>query len=63
MPADERTALEDGISSVPFFVIDGRCGVSGAQTPETFVRVLTKAAAEREAARPRPGRRTVSSSG
>ena len=48
--ADERTALEYGISGVPFFVIDGRYGVSGAQTPDTFVQVLTKAAAEREAA-------------
>ena len=47
---DERTAVEYGISGVPFFVIDGRYGVSGAQTPDTFVQVLNKVAAEREAA-------------
>ena len=47
---DERTAREYGISGVPFFVIDGRYGVSGAQTPETFVQILARAAAEREAA-------------
>ncbi len=48
--ADERAAMEYGISGVPFFVIDGRYGVSGAQKPETFTRALARAAADREAA-------------
>jgi predicted DsbA family dithiol-disulfide isomerase len=47
---DERTAMEYGISAVPFFVVDGRYGVAGAQTPEAFVKVLTRAAGDREAA-------------
>jgi predicted DsbA family dithiol-disulfide isomerase len=34
-----------GISGVPFFVIDGRFGISGAQSPETFAAALTQAAA------------------
>jgi len=29
---DEAQALAYGISDVPFFVIDDRCGMSGAQT-------------------------------
>ena len=48
--ADERAAMDRGIQGVPFFVIDGRYGVSGAQKPETFARALAKVAAERDAA-------------
>ena len=29
-----------GIRGVPFFVIDGKYGVSGAQAPETFAQAL-----------------------
>ncbi len=39
----EVTAREYGINGVPFFVIDGRYGVSGAQAPETFTSVLERA--------------------
>ena len=40
-------ARQYGINGVPFFVIDGRYGISGAQPPEVFVEVLTRAAADR----------------
>src|SRR5688500_16094754 len=48
--ADQRLAAEYGIQAVPFYVVDGRYGLSGAQPAETFARVLAKAAAEREEA-------------
>jgi predicted DsbA family dithiol-disulfide isomerase len=38
--ADERRAAALGISGVPFFVIDGQYGVSGAQSPEIFLDTL-----------------------
>ena len=41
--ADIRTARELGVGGVPFFVIDRRYGVSGAQTPEVFVQALETA--------------------
>ncbi|MEP9395331.1 DsbA family oxidoreductase [Gordonia sp. VNQ95] len=44
--ADIAQARAYGISGVPFFVINGRYGVSGAQSPETFADVLRKAAQE-----------------
>ena len=44
--ADKDQAIAFGISGVPFFVIDGKFGVSGAQDPSVFVDVLRKAAAE-----------------
>ncbi len=42
--ADKDQAVAYGISGVPFFVIDGRLGVSGAQEPSVFVEVLREAA-------------------
>lgn len=45
---DEERAGELGITGVPFFVIDGRYGVSGAQEPSTFARALETVLAERE---------------
>lgn len=45
--ADLRQAGEYGISGVPFFVVDGRYGVSGAQAPETFHQVLRRVVDER----------------
>lgn len=45
--ADQDQAIQFGIRGVPFFVIDGKYGVSGAQSPETFAEVLTKVAEER----------------
>jgi predicted DsbA family dithiol-disulfide isomerase len=44
--ADKRQAEAYGISGVPFFVVDGRYGVSGAQDPAVFLDVLQKVAAE-----------------
>jgi predicted DsbA family dithiol-disulfide isomerase len=41
--ADERLAQELGISGVPFFVLDGRLGVSGAQPAEVLLGALTEA--------------------
>ncbi|HWV27153.1 MAG TPA: DsbA family protein, partial [Aeromicrobium sp.] len=41
--ADIDQAVEYGIGGVPFFVIDGRYGVSGAQQPEVFLQALTRA--------------------
>lgn len=45
--ADQAQAARMGIHGVPFFVIDGRYGVSGAQRPETFLEVLRQAAADK----------------
>jgi predicted DsbA family dithiol-disulfide isomerase len=44
--ADQALAGEYGINGVPFFVIDGRYGVSGAQDPATFAQVLQQVWAE-----------------
>jgi predicted DsbA family dithiol-disulfide isomerase len=45
--ADQQQAIAYGIQGVPFFVVDGKYGVSGAQSPETFTSVLEKVASER----------------
>lgn len=44
---DKAQAAEFGIRSVPFFVLDGQYGVSGAQSPETFVQVLREVVSRR----------------
>jgi len=44
--ADERRATALGISAVPFFVVDGAYGVSGAQPPDVLLGVLEQAWAE-----------------
>jgi predicted DsbA family dithiol-disulfide isomerase len=41
--ADVREARSLGVSGVPFFVVGGRYGVSGAQPTEVFSEALTKA--------------------
>jgi predicted DsbA family dithiol-disulfide isomerase len=41
--ADEDQAARLGISGVPFCVVDGKYGVSGAQPEETFAQVLRDA--------------------
>jgi predicted DsbA family dithiol-disulfide isomerase len=41
--ADESEALALGITGVPFFVIDGKFGVPGAQDADTMLRVLERA--------------------
>ncbi|MEV6023343.1 DsbA family oxidoreductase [Streptomyces sp. NPDC052036] len=45
--ADEREAAELGANGVPFFVLDRRYGVSGAQPAELFSQALTQAWGER----------------
>ena len=44
--ADEAQARAYGISGVPFFVVDGKYGVSGAQPVEALGQVLATAYAE-----------------
>jgi len=44
---DETAARELGISGVPFFVIAGRLGVSGAQAPEVLLGALERGWAEK----------------
>lgn len=48
--ADIAQAGAYGIQGVPFFVFDGRYGVSGAQPAEVFSQVLTQVAGERDGA-------------
>jgi predicted DsbA family dithiol-disulfide isomerase len=45
--ADEAQARAYGISGVPFFVVDGKFGISGAQAPEHLLEVLNHAWQER----------------
>ena len=47
--ADVAQAVEYGIQGVPFFVIDGKYGVSGAQEAAAFANVLAQVQSEREA--------------
>ena len=47
--ADQAQASAYGITGVPFFVIDGAYGVSGAQPPEAFGQILKQIASERTA--------------
>lgn len=45
--ADEREAAELGATGVPFFVLDRKYGVSGAQPTEVFAQALTQAWGDR----------------
>ncbi len=45
--ADEQEAATLGITGVPFYVLDGRYGLSGAQPPRVFEAALRQVAAER----------------
>jgi predicted DsbA family dithiol-disulfide isomerase len=47
--ADMAQAREYGINGVPFFVIEGQYGVSGAQEAATFANVLEQVHRERDA--------------
>ena len=47
--ADEEQAYEYGVAGVPFFVLDGRFAVEGAQPPELLLRALERAWDERAA--------------
>lgn len=46
--ADMDQARAYGINGVPFFVIDGKYGVSGAQPSEVFTQAIQQVAGERE---------------
>jgi predicted DsbA family dithiol-disulfide isomerase len=48
--ADEEQARSLGITGVPFYVLDGRYGISGAQPAEVFGQALEQAWAETEPA-------------
>ncbi|MGW9626633.1 DsbA family oxidoreductase [Microbacterium sp. NPDC055521] len=48
--ADQAQARAYGINGVPFFVIDGQYGVSGAQPPEAFESVIRDVWAQKAAA-------------
>lgn len=48
--ADQAQAIEFGIQGVPFFVIDGKYGVSGAQEAATFAQVLQQVRDEKASA-------------
>lgn len=41
--ADESQALELGVTGVPFFLIDGRFAIPGAQPPELILQALQRA--------------------
>jgi predicted DsbA family dithiol-disulfide isomerase len=45
--ADIRAARELGVSGVPFFAIDRRYGIGGAQDPDTILQALNEAWRER----------------
>ncbi|MBE7159945.1 MAG: DsbA family oxidoreductase [Williamsia herbipolensis] len=49
--ADIEQARAYGITGVPFFVLDGRYGISGAQAPETFTSALEQVRDERDGSR------------
>ncbi|MFN3706731.1 DsbA family protein [Microcella sp.] len=44
---DMAQAVAYGIQGVPFFVLDGKFGISGAQETESFLAALRQAASER----------------
>ncbi len=46
---DEAIAADIGISGVPFFVLNNKYGVSGAQAPELFLSALQEAWADHSA--------------
>lgn len=50
--ADEENARRLGVTGVPFFVVDGRFGIAGAQPPEAIVRTLVHAFNARKAEAP-----------
>ncbi|KOP71147.1 DsbA family oxidoreductase [Cytobacillus solani] len=50
---DEAIAQQYGISGVPYFIINQKYAISGAQTPETFANALQKVWEEESAAAPK----------
>ena len=52
---DLNDAKRLGVTGVPFFVVDGRYGISGAQQTEVFSQILARAWAERAQGMPEEG--------
>ncbi len=46
--ADERTAQQIGVTGVPFFLINKKYALTGAQPTEVFIEALEKIAAENQ---------------
>jgi predicted DsbA family dithiol-disulfide isomerase len=44
--ADEARAEEIGVTGVPFFLIDSRFAIAGAQAEDVFLDILTRARAK-----------------
>ncbi len=44
--AEDVCARQSGIQGVPFFIVEGRYGVSGAQSPQVFLQVFEKVLTE-----------------
>jgi predicted DsbA family dithiol-disulfide isomerase len=42
----EQTSMQRGVSGVPFYIINNKYGISGAQPSEAFVEILTGIATE-----------------
>jgi len=61
--ADQAQAQAYGATGVPFTVVDGRYGVSGAQPVEVFAEALRRAAADRVPTLTTVGDTTVDSAG
>ncbi|HVW31313.1 MAG TPA: DsbA family oxidoreductase [Acidimicrobiia bacterium] len=53
--ADEELAMELGISAVPYFVIDRKFGIPGAQPPDVILQVLNRAWAKLQPVTPAGG--------
>jgi predicted DsbA family dithiol-disulfide isomerase len=53
---DIAQARAYGINGVPFYVIENKYGVSGAQAPETFAQVLQRVAEEKAGVTAEPAR-------
>ncbi|MCU0464046.1 MAG: hypothetical protein MUF38_05715 [Anaerolineae bacterium] len=43
-----QTVTQAGLSGVPFFIIDGKLSLSGAQPPQVFQQAMSKALELRE---------------
>ena len=53
--ADIAAAAELDVTGVPFFLVDGRLAIGGAQPPELLLKVLRRAAADAAPAPPATG--------
>jgi len=51
----ENHAREVGVTGVPFFIIDGKLAVSGAQPPEVWTQVFQQVLTQRQPAPQMPG--------